>query len=1505
MNISKYLYPLDTECSNPQNVIAEEVYAINTEDNDYRVIVPMSGPFFAKDFSLKHATSKMPLFKGVDYEFTEPYIDIAAVGADLLYGGVVLLNNKLLGEFEITYHTIGGQYVMPHVGVVNYLVNHLNDPKGVHWNNIVDRLVQYAPDEHTYNWHDHQNTNHVSEAIDNITDAIGTASDNTDGVFTELAGRITQLDNLVTSTKFNEHIVNHADPHRVTPAQAHALDLNATAQNALAVYGKTLVELSDYCIAHGVNDQVLEDYLRRDGTNLVLKNLRISQSGCVIKNSGVTSELNFANDSLKMTCTGSAIVRADGRGIGTGYSRMTAGENELKVKSSQALDKEGLLLNDKVVLTAQNVHKYFEDIDQGSVMKIYYNNTSEVTFSGKGTVNDKLSITSTVKDATLREKGITTIGNTLSQSTTVAAGSNLTYTLGMKLDSIVPKTRKVGEKTLTQDLIFTKRDIGLSNVDNTHATAKPLSTKQIAELAKYSPKDHTHDFSNIGTLPVSDEDTIGIARLENNGQSTARPGALLTPFALKSLRDKTVALNERANSLLPIRLDIDQFGGTSYLPVPALGAYGAAGMAERPNQSFAAIVEDDGKIVALRNGMDMTTSGVFYWYADRGSNNYLLNEVSTSVQYSPIFVRASGRTVANIINCNDNCMLARLDNDQVCFIVQNHTMNDAKHNGSIVTLPAEFNVDHTTYPLIDRNDCYIIRTKMNDSEYSVEIFKFSLADAMANRAVTPSRVLLSGQAFGGNYRSNVTKFQFNNTGIVAANAASNAPLCVRNESKWSTAEITHNWGGDGYCENAFFGQVPGKLRIFHALTAYCAAGTADGWKYWRTSFWIDLNSRRVTCDSLAEWPMYYETNGLNARGMLYTAPGSQAIPGGGGNVKVRCVHSRGFNIGSSYYGNQGIPIMRLWTDKQGTQFSNAKFNVRGVQEYNSKYFQGTYGSPVQSNPRGLHCMYGKKLLGRNTADKYWLAEYNTAGYGSGMEGLGPTTNRKELTYDEYAKHKRIPSYWDGSKFYNKGVCFDGGLTGQPTRFDENGLTATYDIPSAAMTAISNKLKPVALQAAGLSSSSVRDYKACVWWMGNGRAFGVSSILHKDGANANLVCRVVVHKIDLVLDGNSIINANIGQLVYNNFLNKSGVNINDFVIWSMEGGVCYKTSDNKWVYQIVSHRFGYVGNSGAATISILEDGSTFSGHINYCYYYEPSGYIYVPELGGLTLVNSTSSAEYVQGRTLGRSMADWKGWDFGSRPRKAVIATRLPSGWVLYFTQPILLVMHNKAVVVPKSSFDLNALYPSDHANRTFYVYVTMDEGDQPSYMIDTTLYDDTRDRLYIGTVTTDGSKIVSINIFKAMRFGMFRELEDHMDDKRAHLLAGLTPESVGLDNVVDGILVDSLHEVPEGANKNDYYISGNVLDNIRDIKVDDFKVVSGSITHGATLPVPAGYTRDECSYFVTISGVNDTNGGMRGIHIKYDPTTFVVSMSIDSRLPWPSGTHTTITAKYWCVVKRK
>lgn len=168
-------YPLDLSGNNPSNLIANELHSVSEAHfRDYYFIVPNLSPFFVDNFSLSLTVNGITtlLTEDVDYSFALPYISGTRTTGKAIYGAITLHNLDLNGILSITYQTIGGNYVVDRLFVLNFLVEKAFNPRTTVWDIIPDLPEAFPPTPHYQDYTNFYGQEEVVAELDGIKNAI-------------------------------------------------------------------------------------------------------------------------------------------------------------------------------------------------------------------------------------------------------------------------------------------------------------------------------------------------------------------------------------------------------------------------------------------------------------------------------------------------------------------------------------------------------------------------------------------------------------------------------------------------------------------------------------------------------------------------------------------------------------------------------------------------------------------------------------------------------------------------------------------------------------------------------------------------------------------------------------------------------------------------------------------------------------------------------------------------------------------------------------------------------------------------------------------------------------------------------------------------------------------------------------------------------------------------------------------------------------------------------------
>lgn len=125
------------------------------------------------------------------------------------------------------------------------------------------------------------------------------------------------------------------------------------------------------------------------------------------------------------------------------------------------------------------------------------------------------------------------------------------------------------------------------------------------------------------------------------------------------------------------------------------------------------------------------------------------------------------------------------------------------------------------------------------------------------------------------------------------------------------------------------------------------------------------------------------------------------------------------------------------------------------------------------------------------------------------------------------------------------------------------------------------------------------------------------------------------------------------------------------------------------------------------------------------------------VGPCAIVLASQGTDYDVIRTLRRS---------GLTPM-ILLSQTVEQGWILYFAEPIPIILGGREYTIPITSIDLRSVQ-ANPANTTFYTYVEVVDANTAKYTISPTELTTTPFRMFVGTVKTNSSQIFAIDITK-------------------------------------------------------------------------------------------------------------------------------------------------------------
>lgn len=194
MNI--YDYPYDSTGTNPDNRINEEAHRVQppTDYNDVSFIVPRAAPFFKQNFviRLNDPVNGRVLLPDVDFIFTHAFPEMLEAIGKLVYGSIMFLNPQFSGMVYLSYNTVGGEFTLDDVSIIETLTRSLYNARFVTWGQIKGIPQSYPPLDHPHDFREAKGFNDLIVAINSLAQSVLTRPPHP--LIAELTEHITSLE---------------------------------------------------------------------------------------------------------------------------------------------------------------------------------------------------------------------------------------------------------------------------------------------------------------------------------------------------------------------------------------------------------------------------------------------------------------------------------------------------------------------------------------------------------------------------------------------------------------------------------------------------------------------------------------------------------------------------------------------------------------------------------------------------------------------------------------------------------------------------------------------------------------------------------------------------------------------------------------------------------------------------------------------------------------------------------------------------------------------------------------------------------------------------------------------------------------------------------------------------------------------------------------------------------------------------------------------------------------
>ena len=160
--------PFDPTGKSRDNYIHNEIHTLPHLVK--RIIAPRMGAFYAESLRVRYGNQELVL--GKDYELAALYHDATVVVGKDVNVLIVFTNENIVGDVEISYQVVGGEYTGTFEMIQKYVNVLLVDPRKVRWDDILAKPDFYAPREHFHDINDVYGLNELIPYIEELRQAL-------------------------------------------------------------------------------------------------------------------------------------------------------------------------------------------------------------------------------------------------------------------------------------------------------------------------------------------------------------------------------------------------------------------------------------------------------------------------------------------------------------------------------------------------------------------------------------------------------------------------------------------------------------------------------------------------------------------------------------------------------------------------------------------------------------------------------------------------------------------------------------------------------------------------------------------------------------------------------------------------------------------------------------------------------------------------------------------------------------------------------------------------------------------------------------------------------------------------------------------------------------------------------------------------------------------------------------------------------------------------------------
>jgi len=230
MSVNQVSPPFDPTGKAASNRISSERQTISAPGwSNFYFTIPKMAPYFQESLVVVHHPSGRRLYEGVDFLCSHKFHDASLACGKPIYGSLTYFDKTLAGVVELTYQTIGGEWVIDEQTIQDILSNKLVNPRITTWEEVVEVPREFPVIDHEWDLVDMVGASAIVEKLEGIRDAIILAGEG------GLGDHLADFDNPHKTTKVQVGLGNVMDFPIATVPQAQAGTDNASYMTPLRV----------------------------------------------------------------------------------------------------------------------------------------------------------------------------------------------------------------------------------------------------------------------------------------------------------------------------------------------------------------------------------------------------------------------------------------------------------------------------------------------------------------------------------------------------------------------------------------------------------------------------------------------------------------------------------------------------------------------------------------------------------------------------------------------------------------------------------------------------------------------------------------------------------------------------------------------------------------------------------------------------------------------------------------------------------------------------------------------------------------------------------------------------------------------------------------------------------------------------------------------------------------------------------------------------------------------